>query len=81
MGSEPLCRGWDLNLGPLEGQPVLLFAQSYCDMPAHIWEAFEFGKEWAASQSLMGNSCVRQSISQGPAPLPLAPKLTEICLH
>lgn len=44
-----------------------LAAQSHCDSPAHIWEAFEFGKVRVASQSLMGNSCVKQSVSLGPA--------------
>jgi hypothetical protein len=44
--------------------------QSHCDMPAHIREASEFGKVWAASQSLTGNSCVKQSISLVPPPCP-----------
>jgi hypothetical protein len=26
-GSQPLCRCWELNLGPLEEQPVLLMAE------------------------------------------------------
>lgn len=44
--------------------------QSHCDMPAHIPEASEFGKVWAASQSLTGNSCVKQSVSLAPPSCP-----------